>query len=148
MFKAEVIKEEKGRSINIEIASTLPEVCQEITDIIKAVYERFDEQKSGIAEAFKEMLTFGIMEGWAFKTNREDMESTLDKARHERETGGEIVELLTGILADLKARRGELVKSKEELDRLKEEGDKMIDAALQEKMTGEEPDGGKEDDND
>ena len=123
MLKAEVTKE----TTTIEIMGTLPEICTDLTNILRAVNERLSEKDHELGHKFRVVFTKGFMDGICFEDDRQHMEHYLaeadEKEKKSKEKLGDFAELLDDFIGWLKEKRSDLEKAKAEFDDAKSEVD-------------------------
>ena len=110
MLKAEVTKE----TTKLEINGTLPDICTDLTNILRAVNERLSERDHELGHKFRVVFTKGFMDGICFEDDRQHMEHYLaeadEKEKKAKEKLGGFAELLDDFIDWLKEKNEALEK--------------------------------------
>lgn len=110
MLKAEITKE----TTKLEIMGTLPDICTDLTNVLRAINERLSEKDHELGHKFRVVFTKGFMDGICFDDDREHMEHYLAEADEKEKKAkgklGEFNEFLDDFLNWLKEKNEELEK--------------------------------------
>lgn len=76
MLKAKVTKE----TTELEIMGTLPNICTDLTNMMRAINKRLSERDHELGHEFRVVFTKAFMDGVMFEDDREHMEHYLAEA--------------------------------------------------------------------
>lgn len=88
MLKAEVTKE----STSVEIIGSLPDICSDLTHIIRGIIEKLEESDAEVALQFKVMFASGFVSGVVFGEDKEHMNHYIELGKGSAEVANKHVE--------------------------------------------------------